>query len=780
MGVPGFYRWLINQKWAKMISNNLPGNHYSLLIDLPGILHNVAQKVWCYGEHKNIDILNKISSDSDEELIQRYLTALSAHILEVIHNVSPQEYVFIAFDGVAPQAKISQQRFRRFKASRDKDPDVFFDSNSLTPGTYLMNRVNEHLKNWIEQNKLNIAPKIIFSSHLVPGEGEHKIMDYLRNNKIPSLNNYSEGVHVIYGMDADLYFLSMLSPQKQLVLWTGRNINGVVFIDLLKEYITKYLGDSETATDDFVIMMSLLGNDFIPSQVCFGSFDVAISMMVDIYNKHELFFVDEKSNIIWNNIYFFIEQLSFEEPDLLDFESKRDFVYRSKMFDESTTMIRQSTMEFKPKVKLGSRRKVQRDDRKKQSGITNKFIFNQDSFKNKWRENSLFPKNTTFLNTLAQKLDLSIIEDTFQLSNESKHKKWNFSIGDPSIQSMVISYLNGIAWTYTYYKKGLYEINIDWYYNYFHSPLFQDIRDISQLDLNITDFLPKNHQQPLKPYHQLLCVMPPSSIQQLPEEIQYLITDESIIYHYYPTQFDIELEGKMFEYKGIPIIPFIDLYKIRSIMNLVFEENKNIKRKFDKIFPISNDIIFELTEQEKNLLPEKLPTGLCKTSSIGYGTSILRQNITPRGTSISTGRGRTRGGTRSGNRGRGRDIDRDRDIDRGRDIDRDRESEREIIAKPYMKFRSTKEYSPPVSQRKYVGSARSRSPEITKRKLVIEERIIPKRGGTEEPTQMKKIELPTIKRVTKDIVGNKEKKVYPVKNKWSNEKRLIQNKEKEN
>ena len=59
-----------------------------------------------------------------------------------------------------------------------------FASNCITPGTSFMGRLNEHLRFFIRKKLAEDAawrrPRIVLSGHDVPGEGEHKIMEYIR------------------------------------------------------------------------------------------------------------------------------------------------------------------------------------------------------------------------------------------------------------------------------------------------------------------------------------------------------------------------------------------------------------------------------------------------------------------------------------------------------------------------------------------------------------------------------------------------------------------------
>ena len=110
MGVPKFYRWLseryplINQ----LISDGrmLP-EFDNLYLDMNGIIHACT--------HPSDDnIANELTTREMILGIFRYIE----RTVNVI--VKPKKVLYIAVDGVAPRAKLNQQRSRRFRAAEDR------------------------------------------------------------------------------------------------------------------------------------------------------------------------------------------------------------------------------------------------------------------------------------------------------------------------------------------------------------------------------------------------------------------------------------------------------------------------------------------------------------------------------------------------------------------------------------------------------------------------------------------------------------------------------------
>lgn len=229
------------------------------------------------------------------------------HYIETLFRlIRPQKVFFMAVDGVAPRAKMNQQRGRRFRSAKEAEkmeedakkkgeklPDTErFDSNCITPGTAFMVRLQDALRHFVKvkitTNPLWQKCKIILSGHETPGEGEHKIMEYIRYIKSkPGFDPNTR--HCLYGLDADLVMLGLCSHELHFSLLReevkfGSKVKKPTGVDqtrfyllhlgLLREYLELEFArikdavpfgfDIEKIVDDWILMGFFVGNDFIP------------------------------------------------------------------------------------------------------------------------------------------------------------------------------------------------------------------------------------------------------------------------------------------------------------------------------------------------------------------------------------------------------------------------------------------------------------------------------------------------------------------------------------
>ena len=183
MGVPGFFKWLLEKekKNKNLIRNSINKKVKYLMLDTNCLLHpcikHVIDKI-----KDNPNIYTGYDRSKVELEIWQLITR---RIDEMMDKVKP-EIIYIAIDGVVPMSKILQQRQRRHRFYYDNSQDEICNdiypitSIELTPGTEYMERIHLSMINYLKN--INKKIKYIYSSYHIEGEGEHKILRYIKSN----------------------------------------------------------------------------------------------------------------------------------------------------------------------------------------------------------------------------------------------------------------------------------------------------------------------------------------------------------------------------------------------------------------------------------------------------------------------------------------------------------------------------------------------------------------------------------------------------------------------
>lgn len=587
MGIPKFYNlWLRSRGYRGVIRQNLPSSVSSFSFDLNGIIHKAAQITYAYADYYDPRRAEEIKTMDPRVLESLFHNELSKLMLESINQVNPTEILVIAIDGVAPKAKITQQRQRRFRSAMESSSGNIFDSNSITPGTEFMMRLDAYIIKWIKSNQLKLPPTVIYSSHMVPGEGEHKILDMMRDGRIKGT-----GLHVIYGMDADLIMLGLMAPLNNIYL-VREDIRDVVSIDNLRGAIIDELSTSSMISptsiiQDFVIMTFLIGNDFLPHMPALEELEHAMETLFRIYKKNNKPFVIN-GNINWQNLGSFFIELSKDENAMLTREAMREIKYPSRFLQAAS----QKTNILGTDVLANTINTLTSRTSGLGISVTNQIKFDYNIFRAFWYRNVFSPKGNI---NIFQKLMPQI--DFYQVSSDQ-------------IITMIYEYLKGIAWVFTYYTKGMKYVNIDYVYSYHHAPLLNDIALLMPSISDIIGYLYESGQMILNPVHQLLAVLPMKSRDLLPDEVKHLMSKDSPLADLYPLTAIIERDGKDEDWQGAILIPFINTYRIIEVVsNIIFTYKRSIlfNSRSDQVFNrnIELEPLIQKEQQFRQMLAEQ-------------------------------------------------------------------------------------------------------------------------------------------------------------------------------
>jgi 5'-3' exonuclease len=450
----------------------------------------------------------------DETIGKSIIRQVIAKIEYYISIVEPQKTVIIAFDGVAPVAKLEQQRQRRYKSAYQNEisRQIFkktasdpWNTAAITPGTIFMSELNTMISEHF--NKGSDPLNILVSGSNKPGEGEHKLFDYIRVNP----EKHSLESTVIYGLDADLIMLSInhlpICPQIYLFRETPHFIQSIdsslepdanYFLDIpeLTNAIIKYLNnnveetvDSQDLTKaynkvyDYIFICFFLGNDFLPHFPALNIRTGGADKMLNAYRatiKPDENLTDGKT-INWVNLRKLISFLAKQEEQYIITEHKQR--------DRGETNSRH----FSKNV--------------------NKTTAADDEFKK-------------FENTPQTERELEKYINPFKPSWQQRYYRGLLNIKSDTTgeltKDVAINYLQGLEWTMKYYTTGCADWR--WHYKYNYPPLLQDL--IKHVPVFPTEFVPVKPYDPVTEIVQLCYVLPRQSLHLLPKGLgEALITN---------------------------------------------------------------------------------------------------------------------------------------------------------------------------------------------------------------------------------------------------------------
>lgn len=524
MGIPGFFSNIIKNYGAiiKSLTYHRIGGtgFHSLYMDCNSIVYDsYYQLAKLYsGDRKTFEIA----------LIQQVVIKIE----EYIQKINPTSTLFIAFDGVAPFAKMDQQRTRRYKSWYNTTLNILpengggfkWDTAAITPGTSFMAALSAAVSGRFLNAELKYnVNKIVVSCSDEAGEGEHKMFQYIRKNR-----QLDENV-LVYGLDADLIMLSIFHCNLCKNIFVFREApeflksrvvedvaaNELLFMDIrgLNDAIVKEMDcayNDPHRIYDYIFLCLFLGNDFLPHFPALNIRTSGIQILLDTYrNKmgghHDRFFISKKTfKIQWKWLFLFVKELAAGEHEYI----LREYVVRNKMEHYQWA---QTTPEEKEKM-LANAPIIYR--------IEEKYICPEE---NEWEHRyykSLFPHSPNY--------------NTKTISH---------------------NYLEGLEWVFKYYTVGCPDWK--WKYNYSYPPLLKDlVKYIPQQEMNFI-FSDSVFNRPFLPAVQLAYVLPPAYHWLMNERVTEFLKKE--YEKYYPGEFRFQWAFCRYFWEAHVILPDIPI-----------------------------------------------------------------------------------------------------------------------------------------------------------------------------------------------------------------------------
>ena len=485
MGIPAYFSHIIKNypKIIQRFQKKSTVNH--LYLDSNSIVYDAMRSIEYSGNNDDYE--------------RKLINAVCKKIETYIQQISPSHLLFIAFDGVAPVAKLDQQKNRRYKSwftnQYDKTDNPVWNSTAITPGTDFMNKLNLQVRYHFRKPSSYNVKKIIISGSDFPGEGEHKIFEYIRENT-KELENMKT---VIYGLDADLIMLTINHLQycKNMYLFRETpdfiksidksldpNLMYVIDIPEFKNNLVYYLNnDKEPTTEiernrvfDYIFMCFLLGNDFLPHfpalNIRTGGMDVILETYRNVLgNSNKNIISDGK--IVWKNLRLLIGDLSKHEHTYIE----NDYHLRNKQ-EKRPVRIEENMSKFDKELLHAPSKERQ----------VEKYINPRDRF---WE--------TRYYDML-----------------------FDVDINDELRKNISLNYLEGLEWTWKYYSAGC--VDWRWTYKYNYPPLLTDLlKYVPYFDTELVDEVEKN---PVTELVQLSYVLPRNSLYLLPKRIETQLTQQ--------------------------------------------------------------------------------------------------------------------------------------------------------------------------------------------------------------------------------------------------------------
>lgn len=534
MGIPYFFKDVVLRSKGVITHVKTCDRLY---LDFNSIIHTCSARL----------LQERTHFENEDHMHECIFQKIVEYTEQVVSQCPPSKLLMISVDGVAPLAKINQQRKRRhISAYRNEIIEEFklqnnisfvpWDSNCITPGTAFMDKLDVYLKNYYS---LHERPyEVIVSGPCDVGEGEHKIIRHIKESKSLGEINVDRYKDVIYGLDADLIMLALTCNKENIYLMREstefggqhHDVAHFKFVDIkqLIHNVAMYLYNDENQKYmyDYVFICFILGNDFLPHppflSIKHGAVDTVCNTYRELHKQtgqFALHYNDGKYTVNIEFLNLFLQELSKSE-DIMFKQIVKDYM-QSNYYDKH----------FK--------------------NALDKFIYELDNEPSKNKKKLIDPSIDPIWRINYWYHMLGINPYTEMVSMDTACKE----------------YLDGILWNVDYYFNNIHSNK--WFFRYNFAPPVQDL--VRYLKKNSWSYDTLDGVEiDIQPYEQLVFVLPYRSKQLVPSKYQKVYDQIELgCSHYFPRRFKMETFLKRQLWECMPILPTINPHHIKGVMKIL-------------------------------------------------------------------------------------------------------------------------------------------------------------------------------------------------------------------
>ncbi|ESN95931.1 hypothetical protein HELRODRAFT_86287, partial [Helobdella robusta] len=204
MGIGGFFNW-VSKKYPSVVlpASKVNMGFDNLYLDMNGIIHICSNPP------------NKPALATKSDL----MAEIAKYIDRLMTIVKPRKLLFISMDGRSPRAKNNKERQEMLEKglgsvqTRESSNDISY--------MFFMKGISQELCRYID-SRVSSSPSwkglaVMLSDAEVPGEGEHKIVEYIRRQRVQAQYN-ANMKHCLFSVDADAIILGLTTHEPMFTI----------------------------------------------------------------------------------------------------------------------------------------------------------------------------------------------------------------------------------------------------------------------------------------------------------------------------------------------------------------------------------------------------------------------------------------------------------------------------------------------------------------------------------------------------------------------------------